>query len=582
MMKLITTFFTLLLPVLAISQNFTKVTGNPLTTLTGDSRSVNWVDINNDGFVDCFISNGPSGGQHNTMFINDAAGGFVLLEDDPIGSDGEPSDGATFADIDNDGDVDAFVVNWYNRHNLAYVNDGSGHFTRVTQGQWVTNSGFSETAAFGDYDDDGLVDLYVTNSDGISRNFLYRNQDGISFERIGDGAMGTDQSASRNVNWMDIDADGDLDLFVTNESSQKEQLYRNDGGGVFESVTTTALTSGTFSTMSSSWADMDNDGDLDVFLATNGSRNQLYRNDGNMNFTPLSDSDVTKNITRSFSSAWADIDNDGDLDLFVTNAFGSGRLKNNMYINDGQGGFTEVTEGAEVTDDGWSYGCAFGDYDNDGFQDLAVATTRYGGEDEANYLYHNEGNDHHWIMFSLEGSVSNRSAIGAIVRVKAFLNGEDVWQMREISSQSAYCSQNDMRPHFGLADAVMVDSVIIEWPSGIVQYMTDVQANQIFPVKEEFVNAVDEVNDGIALSVFPNPTDSNLQISGYSTNPFEKLIVELLSMDGAIVYASEQEAPLGAWKHEINLLDSLVIAGTYILHIRHGENEEVKKIFFVK
>ena len=571
----------LLVSFTGMSQNFSKVTGNLLTNLPGDSRSVNWVDINHDGFVDCFISNGPSGGQNNTMFINDGAGGFVLLEDDPIVSDGEPSDGATFADIDNDGDLDAFVVNWYNRHNLAYINDGTGHFTRLTQGQWVTNSGFSETAAFGDYDQDGLVDLYVTNSDGISRNFLYRNQNGEIFERIGEGDMVTDQAASRNVNWIDIDADGDVDLFVTNEQGQKEQLYRNDGGGVFEAVSTTALTSGTFSTMSSSWADMDNDGDLDVFLATNGTKNQLYRNDGNMNFIPITDSEVTEKITRSFSCAWADIDNDGDQDLFVTNAFGSSRLKNNLYINDGHGVFSEVTEGALVMDDGWSYGCAFGDYDNDGFQDLAVATTRYGGEDEANYLYHNEGNGHHWIMFSLEGSISNRSAIGTIVRVKAFINGQLIWQMREVSSQSAYCGQNDMRPHFGLGDATIVDSVIIEWPSGIVQYMTNLQVDQIYPVKEEFVNTVEEVSDAMSLSVFPNPTDSNLQISGYADSPFEKLMIKLVRMDGEIVYASEQQISSGNWKLEINLSDSFIVAGTYILHVRQGENEEVRKILLI-
>ncbi|MBL0007189.1 MAG: VCBS repeat-containing protein [Saprospiraceae bacterium] len=164
------------------AQLFTKVTDSPLSTIKGDSRSVNWVDVNRDGFVDCFISNGPQAGQNNMLYINDTNGNFTAVADDPIVMDVMPSDGATFADIDNDGDLDGFVVNWYNKNNLAYINDGSGKFTQVLDGIWVNHFGYSETAAFGDYDNDGLVDLYVTNSAGTKKNFIQehrRQQHGI-------------------------------------------------------------------------------------------------------------------------------------------------------------------------------------------------------------------------------------------------------------------------------------------------------------------------------------------------------------------------------------------------------------------
>ncbi|MFZ1677695.1 MAG: CRTAC1 family protein, partial [Saprospiraceae bacterium] len=493
---------------LVSAQMFTKIIDSPLSTTKGDSRSVNWVDVNGDGYVDCFISNGPQAGQNNMLYINDTNGGFTAVLDDPIVMDGMPSDGATFADIDNDGDLDAFVVNWYNRNNMAYINDGTGKFTQVLEGIWVNHLGYSETASFGDYDNDGLVDLYVTNSEGNKNNFLYRNLGQHVMQNVTGVTPVTDIATSRCVSWTDIDSDGDPDLFVTNENSEKENLYRNDGG-LFVKLTQPVITADEFSTMSGSWGDIDNDGDLDLFLANDGSKNQLFRNDGNFAFSRILTTDISNASARSFSSAWADIDNDGDIDLFVTNAFQTGvRLKNKLYLNDGTGDLSEVTNEVVATDTGWSYGCAFGDYDNDGFQDLAVATTRFGINDERDYLYHNNGNANHWILLTLKGTDSNRSAIGAKVRVKAVINGKSVWQMREISSQSAYCSQNDMRAHFGLGDATIVDSILIEWPSGIKQYKTGVLPNQILSIEEGLVNAVKDEMPTFGFKVFPNPTHS--------------------------------------------------------------------------
>ena len=174
------------------AQFFTKIITGPLVSTAGDSRSVNWVDVNNDGLVDCFISNGPSGGQNNRLYINNGSGGFSLTLNDPIVTDSKPSDGATFADSDNDGDLDCFVVNWYNVNNLFYLNTGSGAFSQVTTGIQSNDAGYSETASWGDYDKDGLVDLYVTNSAGSKKNFLYRNTATSTFTKISTGAIVND------------------------------------------------------------------------------------------------------------------------------------------------------------------------------------------------------------------------------------------------------------------------------------------------------------------------------------------------------------------------------------------------------
>ncbi len=567
---------------MANGQFFTKVTDSPLSTTIGDSRSVNWVDVNGDGFIDCFISNGPQGGQNNMLYINDTHGNFTAVTDDPIVKDGAPSDGATFADIDNDGDLDAFVVNWYNKNNLAYINDGTGKFTQMLEGIWVNHFGYSETASFGDYDNDGLVDLYVTNSAGSKKNFLYHNTGAGIMESVVGIAPVTDVSSSRNVSWTDIDADGDVDLYVANENGEKEQLYRNDGAGVFEKLIEPLITVDQYSTMSSSWGDIDNDGDLDLFLANDASKNQLFRNDGNLNFSRILDTDISNAAAHSFSSAWADIDNDGDLDLFATNAFLNGvRLKNKLYLNEGTGHLTEVTDDISVMDTGWSYGCAFGDYDNDGFQDLAVATTRFGGLDEPDYLYHNNGNGNHWVLLDLEGKVSNRSAIGAKVRLKAVISGHAVWQMREISAQSAYCSQNDLRAHFGIGDASVVDSIVIQWPSGIVQRLVNMAPDQILHIEEDQVNAVPHVSSSFGLNVYPNPTNSIINIEANLTDLRRPLLLEVFGDTGQVVYTSAFDQVSGHWQHQLDLRKLQVVPGQYIVRVGNGLSAEERKIIYV-
>ncbi len=163
----------------------------------------------------------------------------------------------------------------------------------------------------------------------------------------------------------------------------------------------------------------------------------------NLNFTKIINDPVSDANSHSFSSAWSDIDNDGDLDLFVTNSYNTvaALLNNFLFINNGNGTFTKILTGSIATDLSWSYGCAFGDYDNDGFEDLAVATVAFDGNDTNDLLYHNDGNSNNWITIKLNGTTTNKSAIGTKIKIKATINGVDVWQMREISAQSSYCGQ---------------------------------------------------------------------------------------------------------------------------------------------
>ncbi|HKR03705.1 MAG TPA: FG-GAP-like repeat-containing protein [Bacteroidia bacterium] len=512
----------------SIAQTFTKIITGPLVSTNGDSRSVNWIDVNNDGFIDCFISNGPQGGQNNMLYINNGAGGFTAVANDTIVKDNQPSDGATWADCDNDGDLDCYVVNWYNTSNLFYTNDGSGTFTKVP-GIINTSGGYCETASWGDYDDDGLVDLYVTNSAGVNKNLLYHNDGNNSFTKITTGDAVNDIADSRCVNWTDMDADGDPDLFVTNESNQNENIYRNDGGGAFTKLTSGALANDGGKTMSAAWADYDNDGDMDVFLANDQGNDGLFRNDGNFNFIKITADTVSNCGGNSFSSAWSDIDNDGDLDLFVTNSFWAATLLENfLFLNNGNGTFTRVSNTAPATDLDWSYGCAFGDYDNDGFEDLAVATCRFNSIDRPDLLYHNDGNSNHWITIKLVGNPTNKAAIGTKIKIKAIINGLPVWQMREISAQTSYCGQNDLRAHFGLGNGTVVDSVKVEWLSGTIEFYANVSFDQFITITEgQGITGMNENKQNDGIHIFPNPATGivTIKISNHQLQPGDKITI---------------------------------------------------------
>ena len=518
----------------AQAQQFQKVLEGPIISILSGSRSCNFLDFNGDHLQDILITNGKTGGENNLLYLNDGGGNFSLYEDTMI-HDGAPSDGATCADYNNDGFIDAYVANWYNVSNLLYQNANAPAFDQIGSGAIATDNGYSETASWGDYDQDGYVDLYVTNSAGSKKNFLYRNLGDGSFEKILTGAPVTDAYLSRCVNWVDYDGDGDQDLFVCNESNVKNNLYQNDGNGAFTKILTGPLVADNLSSMSSSWADYDNDGDFDVFIANYEQGNQLFSNDGLGNFT-LTPGIWDLEVGCSFSSSFGDYDNDGFLDLFITNGFCSPNIPNFLYRNLGNGTFEKITTEQMAIDLGNSYGCAWGDVQNDGFLDLIVANWQQ--EAQGNDFYKNLGNGNGWVEIELEGVISNKSAIGAVVRCLATINGQSVWQTREISAQTGYCSQNSLVAHFGLGDATQIDNLEIRWPSGIEQLFVNLPVNTFYSVIEGLSIGslgleAPPVNQGQMIA-FPNPTDLQLTVQ-IPCNEGETIELTLMNDQGKIL-----------------------------------------------
>lgn len=470
------------------AQQFYLQTG-PVSDTPSDSRSVNFIDVNGDGWEDLFISNGLKGGQPDLLYLNDGKGQLLPTADADIVQLSDPSDGAAFADVDNDGDLDGAVATWYGAVDRLYRNDGQGKLS-YQESSGIAPGSFAETAAFGDYDNDGWIDLYITNSGGDKHNFLYRNNGDGSFERIFDHILVEDTKLSRAAIWADLNVDGKLDLLVCNEENAANDVFLGTGNGIFERLQQDSLALMATGSMTASLGDIDNDGDFDVFIGNSGyfspQKNQLFRNTDE-GFIADTAGLIVNTSNCTYGSAFGDFDNDGDLDLAISNGYCKDGLPNALYENRGDSTFKDVSEILPSNLPVCSFGIAWGDVNNDGFLDLAVANCKNDSKEPepANALMINEGNDNHWLQIRLNGKQSNTAAIGAKVRIKANIGGREVWQIREVRSQSGYAGQNSLRLHFGLGDAVVVDSLEIHWPAGGMQLLSKIKVDQLLEVTEE-------------------------------------------------------------------------------------------------
>ncbi|UCB53299.1 MAG: VCBS repeat-containing protein [Candidatus Zixiibacteriota bacterium] len=472
---------------------FTRIYDVPPVDDDGFSFGAGWVDYDKDEYLDLFVTNWMDVGQLNCLYHNEGDGTFTKVAGDIIVDEGG-SLGSSWGDYDNDGDLDVFCANPGlsppGARNYLYLNDGDGTFTKVTAGAIVNDITCSTTPAWADYDNDGDLDIFVGNHYSPVR--LYRN-DGEEFTRLDNLEIGLTEEEG-NGSWGDCDGDGDLDLFITRPQLNTNALFKNDGDGTFTEVTSGDIVAD--SAIACSWGDYDNDGDLDIF-ATYG-RNQtnlLYQNDGDGNFIRITGQDPVNDSGYWSGSSWGDYDNDGDLDLYVTGNYQYTPRLNALYENNGDGTFFKVTDEAIATDFESSAGAAWGDYDRDGDLDLFVANQNY----EDNALYCNNGSGNNWINIRCIGTNSNRSAIGAKVRLLATIDGTPVWQQREVSGQTGMNAQNSLNAHFGLGDASLVDSVKVEWPSTMEQVLTDVSVNQFLTITEPLrgdANGDGEINVG--------------------------------------------------------------------------------------
>ena len=485
---------------LTVDPTFTKITTGSIVTDRSLGWSGAWGDYNHDGFIDLVV--GTTG--YALMYRNNGDGSFNKVTNTITTVQGEQL--PIWSDYDNDGFLDLFIAQdppGTPRTHQLYRNKGDGTFARITTGALVTDSQGAVAPAWSDYDNDGFLDVMLAKF--TFPKSLYRNNGHGDFRRmtraeIGDLAV--DSANTLGVAAADYDDDGDADFVFTEfEPGQPNKFYRNNGNGTFtlENPATFAIGNKTTRSAGIAVEDFFNRGKLDVFIV-NGEPwareiDFYYGNNGDGSFTRLASNQVGSVVAEASTGAGcaaADYDNDGDLDLFVTNpglGYPGPPETSALHQNNGDGTFKRIHLGSPTSDLANPTSCSWGDYDNDGFMDLFVANGGYGRYDttgpkpQAAFLYRNNGNSNRWIKLKLVGAVSNRSAVGAKVRVKTTVAENTVWQMRHVNTGS-FGAHNDMRPHFGLGNATVAETVRIEWPSGIVQELHNVPANQILTVTE--------------------------------------------------------------------------------------------------
>jgi len=486
------------------------------------------LDFNNDGWPDIFLVNGGSfsdkqkaAGARHRLYRNNKDGSFTdVTAGSGIGVSGFGM-GACSADYDNDGWPDLYITSFGG--NKLYHNNGNGTFADVTAKAGVGSQLWSTSCAFGDIDNDGYVDLFVANYvdfsvknnkycfySGDTRAYchpnVYNGLPDILYRNNGDGTF-TDVSRQSGIYRIDgkglgvvfgdYDNDGWSDIFVANDSVPNF-LFHNKGKGVFEEV---GLLAGVavgnegqpLAGMGADMGDIDGDGLLDIFV-TNLDRqtHSLYRNLGRGLFANITFESGVAEATLpfvGFGAVFFDYDNDTDLDLAISNGdvidnislfrdSTSYAQRNLLLQNDGTGKFKDVgpASGPGFALKKPSRSLSAADIDNDGDLDLLVGNV---GE-TPDLLRNDGGNKNNSLLIRTVGSKSNRDGIGARLRLTA---GGKVL-LREVKAGSSYLSQNDMRVHFGIGNAARVEKLEIRWPSGTVDVLEDLAANQVLTITE--------------------------------------------------------------------------------------------------
>ena len=498
-----------------------------------------FADIDNDGDIDLYIVNIPgpftqdrdsNKGNANALYRNNGNGTFTdITRTAGVGHQGYGM-GCVFADYDGDADLDLYLTNY--GANVLYRNNGNSTFTDVTEIAGVGCELWSTGAAFADVDGDTDLDLYVCNyvtydleqleqmkEESLQSGkpvpsalnpHVFEPQDNVFYRNNGDGTfndvtaeVGVAAAGGRSMQavFSDFDNDNHLDLYVANDTSTNH-VYRNNGDGTFADVSDESWAADFRGSMGLTAGDYDADGDIDLFMSHwVDEENALYRNlfkeDGvaerirfvDESYTAMLAEESIKQI--GWGTALFDYDNDGDLDIFVTNGSTFQEIKqpevlipqpDALFRNDGDGMFTDVSEstGIAALPLRVGRGATFGDYDNDGDVDIFVVNNR-----APPTLLRNEGDlltgRNNWLHVKLIGTGANRDAIGAKIQVKT----ADQTQIREIYAGDSYMSFNSYVVEFGVGNASRIETLQITWQNGSTETRHNIPVNQRIQITQE-------------------------------------------------------------------------------------------------
>ena len=514
------------------------------------SESVNasgptFIDYDDDGDIDIYVVTEYHGeGQGNRLFENQGNRMFIdVAELRGVDNENALGRGASWGDYDNDGDMDLAISNLPPTDRSTHIpttlyknllkETGEPNFQNVTREAQLFRKGNDNDRKIGgigntgagiawaDYDNDGDLDLYWKSADFDVENALFRNNGDGTFadvtEETGTGVLEfvLEANSQGAPNWTDVNHDGYVDLLVTNEGDKKI-LFLNDQEGSFENITNSfRAPSGVVflnpgNANGACIGDIDNDGDMDVFLPTSDQANRLYisllKDTGQLSYKDITLTSGVSHKSGARGCAMGDFDNDGLIDIYVNNGGLADTLINDvidipifvqfyiaiepdvnkLFRNNGDLTFSDLTWRSRASGYGVGSGVGTADLDEDGFLDIFFTNRTFytGGEQitesDRNYLLFNRGNRNNWLTINLVGEESNTNGYGARVT----LASGDLTQYREATSAHGYNSGNDPRMHFGLGKKSSVDFIEVNWPSGKKTKLLNPSINQIITIKE--------------------------------------------------------------------------------------------------
>ncbi len=503
----------------------------------GDGTSgggIAFFDFDQDGWDDITLSSEEGTG---IRFFKNNAGTFSEV-DFGITNTYEHKT-VQWVDFDNDGDYDFFATSNTQKNHL-YENTGNMEFTDITLSaglDLVDHRTFG--GSWGDYDNDGLLDVFLCSMYENSANFH-----NLLFKNNGDGTF-TDVTSQAGIieasflsfcsAFFDYDNDGWQDIYVANDRDPQNQMYHNNGDGTFTEVGAQTGTNVSVDAMSTTIGDYNRDGWMDIYVTNVAEGNVFLENNGDGTFTDVASANGTLMNAVSWGAVFLDSENDTDLDLYVS---GMGDDPDNgltaaYYQSDGLGQYTIPTGTGLYEDHAISFGNAMGDIDNNGYPDIAVLN--YAPSDM--FLFKNTTNPiNNWFKVKLQGVESNRQGIGSWVEIS--VNGQK--QYNYTLCGEGFLSQNSAYEFFGIGDATEIEYVKVTWLSGIVDYIENPQINSAITIIEgSTLGTLDFLSDG-SVTVYPNPTSGMATVK--TTNNWIGSEIRVTDILGRTVFTQQMSS----------------------------------------
>jgi enediyne biosynthesis protein E4 len=516
-------------------------------------------DYNGDGWEDIYVATKAG---DNKLFRNNGDLTFSDVTNSAGVNDFSASYCALFFDVDNDGDQDLYVGN-FNDPNSLFINHGDGTFSEEAAIRGADYDAQLRSMNAADINNDGWLDIYLVNMN--EENMCYfNNGDGTFTNMLGfSGAF--DSLVGMGSIFFDYDNDGDQDLYLTHDANGANKLYSNNGDGSFINLSVVSGLNYAGQGMGVDITDVNFDGWMDVYVTNNYDGNTLFLANGDGTYSNISQSAGIMDPGMSWGIAWTDADMDGHMDIYFANDYNFSPWTNKLYRNNGDLTFVDVAAGTPLESPYGGAGLACGDLDRNGSEDLVIAINGSGNSFD-NQVLLNDLTDFQWIGIGLEGTVSNRDAIGA--RITVYL--PEVTRHDEINCGSGYSGQNSKQLLFGLGEVTQVDSVIIRWPSGLYETYYNPEINQYHHWMEG-----EAPEEEIEEEPYVPPTHNISE--AINTLPQTPLVVEDVDISPLLIYPnpstgqfnlkSSQALEIEVRNLSGQLLSKVSFSGNYVLYI---------------